>query len=254
MQRTPCARSACTTRAVALSTTAACAAAVTREGPPLSRVIPGTSLNARIEAPALTLRGLSRSFGSTVALAPIDLSLDQGERVALRGPNGSGKTTLLRCVAGTLTPSAGEAYVGPHRAGTGAARLLVGASLATERSFYLRLTGRANLEFFARLRHSGDREAVRQLDALVEELEIEDIVRRRLDGCSTGMLQQVALARALLGEPRVLLLDEPTRSLDTSAVDRLWAALDRRPEVAALIATHRPEDIARCGGLVDLER
>jgi ABC-2 type transport system ATP-binding protein len=254
MQRTPCARSAFTTRAVARSTTAACAAAVTRDGPPLSRVIPGTSLNARIEAPALTLRGLSRSFGEIVALAPVDLSVEPGARVALRGPNGSGKTTLLRCVAGTLTPSAGEAFVGPHRAGTGAARLLVGASLATERSFYLRLTGRANLEFFARLRHPDERSAQRQVDALVEELEIEDIVRRRLDGCSTGMCQQVALARALLGDPRVLLLDEPTRSLDADAVDRLWAALDRRPGAAALIATHRPEDIARCGGLVDLER
>src|SRR6186997_1305415 len=99
MQRTSCARSACTTLAVALSTTAACAAAVTRDGAPLSRVIPGTSLNARIQSSALTLRGLSRSFGTTVALAPVDLSLDPGARVALRGPNGSGKTTLLRCVA-----------------------------------------------------------------------------------------------------------------------------------------------------------
>jgi simple sugar transport system ATP-binding protein len=89
---------------------------------------------------------------------------------------------------------------------------------------------------------------------LVEELEIEDIVRQRLDGCSTGMLQQVAVGRALLGEPSVLLLDEPTRSLDVAAVERLWGALDRRPGVAALIATHRSEDLARCGRLIDLGR
>jgi ABC-2 type transport system ATP-binding protein len=205
-------------------------------------------------APALTLRGLTRSFKDRLALPPVDLSLAPGERVALRGPNGSGKTTLLRCVAGTLTPTAGEAHVGPHRAGTRAAQLLVGASLATERSFYLRLTGRANLQFFARLRHDSERGAQRQVEALVEELEIEEIVSLRLDGCSTGMLQQVALARALLGDPRVLLLDEPTRSLDTGAVERLWGALDRRSDVAALVATHRPEDLARCGDVVDLDR
>lgn len=205
-------------------------------------------------SPVLTLRGLTRSFRGKVALPPIDLSLAAGERVALRGPNGSGKTTLLRCVAGTLTPSAGGARVGSHPAGGRRAQLLVGASLASERSFYLRLTGRSNLQFFARLRHDSERAALRQVEALVEELEIEDIVRQRLDGCSTGMLQQVALARALLGEPRLLLLDEPTRSLDVAAVDRLWRALDRRQGVAALIATHRPEDLARCGRIVDLGR
>jgi ABC-type multidrug transport system ATPase subunit len=205
-------------------------------------------------SPVLTLRGLTRSFKSKVALPPIDLSLDAGERVALRGPNGSGKTTLLRCVAGTLTPTAGEALVGRHPAGKRPAQRLVGASLASERSFYLRLTGRANLQFFARLRHDSERAALRQVEDLVEELEIEDIVRQRLDGCSTGMLQQVSLARALLGEPRLLLLDEPTRSLDVDAVDRLWRALDRRADVAALIATHRPEDLARCGRSVELGR
>lgn len=201
---------------------------------------------------ALTLRGLTRSFKGKVALPPVDLALAPGERVALRGPNGSGKTTLLRCVGGTLMPSAGQAWVGPHLAGTPAAQRLVGASLATERSFYLRLTGRANLLFFARLRHDGERAANRQVEELVEELEIEEIVSQRLDGCSTGMLQQVALARALLGEPRVLLLDEPTRSLDVDAVGRLWRAVERRDRVAALVATHRSEDFAHCGRRMDL--
>ena len=163
----------------------------------------------------LTVRGLTRSFKGKLALPPIDLAVAPGERVALFGPNGSGKTTLLRCVAGTLTPSAGQAWVGPHPG-----RQLGGAAngwaprCTTERSFYLRLTGRANLLFFARLRHAGERAAVQNVENVVEELEIEDIVRQRLDGCSTGMLQQVALARALLGAPRLLLLDEPTKSLE----------------------------------------
>ncbi len=200
----------------------------------------------------LTVRGLTRSFKGKLALPPIDLAVAPGERVALFGPNGSGKTTLLRCVAGTLTPSAGQAWVGPHPAGSWAAQQMVGASLTTERSFYLRLTGRANLLFFARLRHAGERAAVQNVENVVEELEIEDIVRQRLDGCSTGMLQQVALARALLGAPRLLLLDEPTRSLDVDAVRRLWSAVERRKHAGAVVATHRAEDLAHCGRRVGL--
>src|SRR3954469_20731484 len=122
-------------------------------------------------APALAIRGLTRRFGDTVAVPPLDLELRQGERLALRGPNGSGKTTLLRCLAGTLIPSGGEAWIGPHPAGTLAARELLGASLAVERSFYLRLTGRANLLLFARLRHPSARVGRAQVEALVEELE-----------------------------------------------------------------------------------
>lgn len=198
-------------------------------------------------ATALTVRGMSRRFGSFVAFPPTDLDVAPGERIALRGPNGSGKTTFLRCVAGTLSPSEGEAHVGGDPAGSVAARHRVGASLSVERSFYLRLPGWENLLLFARLRQPGERAARRQTEELVDELELADIAARRLDSCSTGMLQQLAFARALLGAPELLLLDEPTRSLDTDAVERLWGALGRRPGLAVLIATHRTEDIDRCG-------
>jgi ABC-type multidrug transport system ATPase subunit len=197
-------------------------------------------------------RGLTRRFGDVEALPPLDMELERGDRLALRGPNGSGKTTLLRCLTGTLMPSAGEAWIGPDPAGTLAARERLGASLAVERSFYLRLTGRANLLLFARLRHRTSRLARRQVDALVEELELDEIAARRLDACSTGMVQQVAFARALLGDPELLLLDEPTRSLDRDAIERLWGALERRPEVAAIVASHRPDDASRCDRRLEL--
>ena len=83
----------------------------------------------------------------------LDLTVATGERVALRGPNGSGKTTVLRCITGALLPSAGEVRVAGYEAGTENANSLVGASLSQERSFYLRLTGRENLSFFAQFRH-----------------------------------------------------------------------------------------------------
>lgn len=200
----------------------------------------------------LSMRGVSRSFKDKRALATLDLELHSGERVAIRGANGSGKTTLLRCVAGTLIPSTGDVWIRGHRAGTLTAQRLVGCSLATDRSFYLRLTGRANLRFFARLRHGSERAARHDVESLVEELEIQGIVEQRMDGCSTGMIQQVGFARALLGTPELLLLDEPTRSLDVEATARLWGALDRRSDAALLVASHRSEDLEHCRRHIDL--
>lgn len=202
--------------------------------------------------PILEIRGLSRGFGEQVVVQDIDLSVAAGERVALRGPNGSGKTTILRCITGALVPTAGEVRVGDHPSGTREASRLLGASLSQERSFYLRLSGRENLLFFARLRHPDRRSALEQVRSLEEELEIPAITAKRLDQCSTGMLQQVALARALLGAPRLLVLDEPTRSLDDGAVARLWGALDRRPNVGVVIATHRVDDLDHCQRRVEL--
>jgi ABC-2 type transport system ATP-binding protein len=209
-----------------------------------SRGVPGQ--------PVLAVRDLHRRFGEREILGGLDLSLEPGERVALRGPNGSGKSTVLRCIAGSVTPTSGTADVAGHPAGSLAARELVGTSFSQERSFYLRLNGTKNLVFFARLRGCGPRKAAREVGELQRELELGDIVPERVDRCSTGMVQQLAFARALLGAPRLLLLDEPTRSLDEAAVARLWAALDRRPDVAVLIATHRREDLEHCDTQLEL--
>jgi ABC-2 type transport system ATP-binding protein len=200
----------------------------------------------------LVIERLARSFGANTVLTRLDLSLAAGERTALLGPNGSGKTTILRCVAGTLAATSGRISIGGFPAGTLAARRQIGASLSQERSFYLRLSGHANLVFFARLRYDGKRRAESRVHALEEELEISQITSKRVDRCSTGMVQQLAFARALLGDPALLLLDEPTRSLDKEAVSRLWAAIDRRPTVAVLMATHLEDDARRCGRRVDL--
>jgi ABC-type multidrug transport system ATPase subunit len=201
----------------------------------------------------LTIEGLCRRFGAHEVVHSLDLTAEPGNRIALCGPNGSGKTTVLRCIAGTVTPTRGRTSVGGHPAGTIEARRLVGASFSQERSFYLRLSGHENLLFFARLRTDGKREAARQVEALEAELELAEITRERVDRCSTGMIQQLAFARALLGKPSLLLLDEPTRSLDDDALGRLWRALDRRREgVALVIATHRSDDVERCDSRIDL--
>ena len=132
------------------------------------------------------------------------------------------------------------------------ARRWTGVSLSQERSFYLRLSGRDNLLFFAGVRGIRRGDAVRMVEALEEELELGAILAKRVDRCSTGMVQQLAFARALIGVPRILLLDEPTRSLDAEATERLWRAVEARPHLALLIATHREDDVARCQRRIDL--
>jgi ABC-type multidrug transport system ATPase subunit len=200
----------------------------------------------------LSVERLARRFGDRDVVDGLDLELREGERVALCGPNGSGKTTVLRCIAGTVSPTRGRVTVFGHVAGSRDARRIVGVSLSQERSFYLRLSGRDNLLFFAGLRSIGREDALRIVQSLEDELELGDILAKRVDRCSTGMVQQLGFARALIGAPRVLLLDEPTRSLDTEAVARLWRAIEARPRTALLIATHREEDVARCNRRLDL--
>ena len=202
--------------------------------------------------PDVLVRALTRRFGVRTVLHELSLSLAAGERLAVLGRNGAGKTTLLRCLAGSLLPSSGAVTVGGRPPSQPQTRAQIGAVLPGERSFALRLSGRENLRFFARLRLRGDRPAERAVEELAGELELHEILDRRVSACSTGMVQQLAFARALLGSPSVLLLDEPTRSLDEDARDRLWAALDRRPALIIVIATHRAEDVAHCGASLRL--
>ncbi len=203
--------------------------------------------------PILVVEGLVRRFGPRVVLSGIDLSLRSGDRLALRGPNGSGKTTILRCIAGTVTPSGGRILVGGHPSGTQEARRAIGVSLSQDRSFYLRLSGRDNLLFFAGVRGFRRAKARKLVRELEEELKLQPILDQRVDRCSTGMIQQLSFARALLGAPPILLLDEPTRSLDDAAAERFWGALDRRPAVTLLIATHRHEDLEHCHSSLSLD-
>jgi ABC-2 type transport system ATP-binding protein len=204
------------------------------------------------DPPVLLVEDLARRFGGRDVVDAFELKLRAGERVALCGPNGSGKTTILRCIAGTVTATRGRIRVDGRPAGSREARRLLGVSLSQERSFYLRLSGRENLLFFAGVRRIPRRDAYRVVKKLEEELQLEAILAKRVDRCSTGMVQQLAFARALLGTPRVLLLDEPTRSLDSEATERLWRAVEARPGLAVLIATHREDDVDRCHRRIDL--
>jgi ABC-type multidrug transport system ATPase subunit len=205
-----------------------------------------------MDEPVLAIKGLARRFGSLQVLRSLDLVVEPGERVALRGPNGSGKTTVLRCVTGALTPSGGTISIRGHEPGTIGACRLLGVSLLQGGAFYLRLSWRANLLFFARLVHNSKRAALSNVEAIERELGIAAIARKRVDECSAGMLQQLGLAQALLGDPTLLVLDEATHSLDEPAIQRFWEAVDRRPHLAVLLATHDAAEVDRCHSRVDL--
>ena len=172
----------------------------------------------------LAARGVTRRFGDHVALHPTDLEVCAGEAVALVGPNGAGKSTLLALLAGSLPPSAGRVERAPGTT----------VGWAPQRAgHYGRLTPRENVELFARLADEPDPPA--RATALLEALGLRD------DGRPSGVLsvgqrQRLNLALALLGDPDLLLADEPTAALDEQARDRFWElAAERRAAGGAVV-------------------
>jgi ABC-2 type transport system ATP-binding protein len=185
----------------------------------------------------LAASGVSRRFGQIEVLHPCDLELLPGEALALVGPNGAGKSTLLSILAGALEPSSGEVTRGAR----------VGWS-PQRPALYGRLTPRENLELFARL--EGDEAHV---DELLAELELVGNVQAAT--LSVGMRQRLNLALGLLGSPRVLLLDEPTASLDAARRELLWQRVERLRAAggAVCFATQNADELGRATRVVRIE-
>jgi ABC-2 type transport system ATP-binding protein len=190
----------------------------------------------------LAARGVSRLFGDQVGLAPTDLDVHAGEALALTGPNGAGKSTMLALLAGALEPSAGTVE---RRHG-------IRIGWAPQRpGHYGRLSAFENLRLFARLAGEADPDAAAAL--LVGRYELPDSNRMSGD-LSVGMRQRLNLAIALLGSPQVLLLDEPTASLDPEQRLRLWETVaDCTAGCGAVVfATQNPVEVERAGRVAQL--
>jgi ABC-2 type transport system ATP-binding protein len=179
------------------------------------------------------------------ALDRVDLEVQRGEVFGLLGPNGAGKTTLLKVLACLVLPTSGRAMVNGFsvRGQEEAVKRSLGYVTSDERSFYWRLSGRENLRFFASLYGLHGTALRRRCDALLEKVELgSEAADEPFMNYSSGMRQRLAIARALLHDPPVLFMDEPTRSLDPLTAARLRAfvreALVGREGKTILIATH----------------
>jgi ABC-2 type transport system ATP-binding protein len=194
------------------------------------------------------------------ALEHASMEIEAGDRIAVMGPNGAGKTTLLKLISGLLFPTEGEVTVKGlntlhHNA---AARKSVGFVFNEERSFYWRLTGVQNLEFFGALDNLRGKELHERIRELMRLVGLEGAGDQQVGGYSSGMKQRLALARVLIADPEVLILDEPTRALDPVAseemVDLILKDIHRGAQKTLLIATHRPEEAVRlCNKVMVIE-
>jgi ABC-2 type transport system ATP-binding protein len=153
------------------------------------------------------------------ALHQLSLDLRAGESVALLGANGAGKSTLLRILSTLLLPTSGRACVAGHDTAQSPAevRRNLGYHAGSDLGFYPRLTGRQNLLFFGQLNHLSSSTARNRIAQFAAQFELAEALDRQVRTLSSGTIQRLSLARALLHTPRVLLLDEPTRSLDAIA-------------------------------------
>lgn len=216
-----------------------------------------TPLRDNHAAPPVQVRALRKVYSEVVAVDAIDFSLRRGSVTALLGGNGAGKTTTIAMLMGLITPTSGEARV-------------LGADMAHERYRVLhrmnfespyvdvpmRLTVRQNLEVFGRL--YGVRTLSRRIAAIAQELRISDLLDRPYGKLSAGQKTRVSLAKALLNEPELLLLDEPTASLDPDTADWVRTRLEdycRARAATIVLASHNMAEVERLADrVIMLER
>lgn len=183
------------------------------------------------------------------ALREVTFDVHSGEIFGLIGRNGAGKTTLTKIVATLVQPTTGTVTVRGNDSvlHDEQVRRQIGLATAEERSFYWRLTSEQNLMFFARLHGLSDRTAKQRIRELFAQLELDEVARRRFGEMSTGNKQRLAVARAMLSHPPVLLLDEPTRSLDPLAAARMREMISslaqQDPPVTILLTSHNLAEV-----------
>lgn len=171
---------------------------------------------------AVEIQNVSQRYGRMTVLENLNLNLGEGEVLGLFGHNGAGKTTSMKLILGLLNPTEGWVSVLGRQPNDAAVRRQLGY-LPENVTFYPQLSGRETLRHFARLKGAPSQ----QVDELLEQVGLASASGRRVKTYSKGMRQRLGLAQALLGEPRLLLLDEPTVGLDPMATQDLYSLIDR---------------------------
>ncbi len=200
----------------------------------------------KVFRPALDLSRPFRKPQPVTAVDGVDLQVHPGELFGLLGPNGAGKTTLIKMLCTLIVPTGGRARVVGYDLGKDSAiKRAVGLVVSDERSFYWRLSARRNLTFFAAMAGLSATETEYRVKEVLSAVGLTDAAERRFGEMSTGMRQRLAIARGLLHRPKLLFMDEPTRSLDPLAASRLHElvrGLVTHEGMTVLLTTHNLQE------------
>ncbi len=194
-------------------------------------------------------RSLSKFFGDLKAVDNVSFTVHAGEIFGLLGPNGAGKTTTLRMLSGLLTPSEGEAFIAGHSMTTQQqiARQAMGF-LTGDMDLYRRLTPVELLEYFGNLYQTPKADLKKRIEQLVEAFAIGEFKDRFCEKLSTGQKQRVSIARTLVHNPPVVILDEPTTGLDIMASEFILRFMHRmalEENKAVIFSTHHLDEVER---------
>ena len=214
-------------------------------------------MNAAADDVAIRARGLTRRFGKLVAVDHVDLDVPAQRVYGFLGPNGSGKSTTIRMLCGLLTPSEGEIEVLGLRIPAQADELRSHIGYMTQKfSLFEDLGVRENLEFLAAIQGVPKAKTKRRVDELIEQYHFGDRQRQLAGTMSGGQKQRLALACAVLHEPQLLFLDEPTSAVDPESRRDFWEKLFELADAGTtlLVSTHLMDEAERCHRLAILDR
>lgn len=216
-----------------------------------------------LSGPAIEIEGLTKRFPRTegykdiltfwrrqylLVLDNVSLRVPRGTVFGLLGPNGAGKTTLMKTLSGLVLPDAGRITVNGVDSSRSPQQIKSSLTYISgeERSLFWRLTGRENLEFFAAMNQVPGKQSPKRIEDLLAVVSLTEAADTRVERYSSGMKQRLSIARGLLSDPEILLLDEPTRSLDPLATRRMWTFIQEdlmdRHGHTIMLATHNMEE------------